>query len=84
MSLFIRCSSKIKSSKCEAHLAGARAVAVAVLLAAGQGRLLQGLDLVLREETGIPAIVAEDPLLAVVAGVGMVLEDLDRYRGLLF
>ena len=43
-----------------------------------------GLDKVLREETGIPAIVAEDPLLAVVNGVGIVLEDLDRYRGLLF
>ncbi len=50
----------------------------------GGGGNLAGLDLVMREETGIPAIVAEDPLLAVVNGVGMVLEDLDRYRGLLF
>jgi rod shape-determining protein MreB len=50
----------------------------------GGGAQIAGLDKVLREETGIPVIVAEDPLLAVVNGVGMVLEDLERYRGLLF
>ena len=50
----------------------------------GGGAHLAGLDLVLREETGIPVIVAEDPLLAVVNGTGSVLEDLPRYRGLLF
>jgi rod shape-determining protein MreB len=54
------------------------------LVLVGGGGNLAGLDLVLREETGIPAIVAEDPLLAVVNGVGMVLENLERYRGLLF
>ncbi|MBX2812445.1 MAG: rod shape-determining protein [Myxococcales bacterium] len=54
------------------------------LVLVGGGASLAGLDKVLREETGIPAIVAEDPLLAVVNGVGHVLEDLDRYRGLLF
>lgn len=54
------------------------------LVLVGGGAHLAGLDLVLREETGIPAIVAEDPLLAVVNGVGVVLEDLDKYRGLLF
>ncbi len=50
----------------------------------GGGAQIAGLDKVLREETGIPVIVAEDPLLAVVNGVGNVLEDLERYRGLLF
>jgi rod shape-determining protein MreB and related proteins len=50
----------------------------------GGGAQIAGLDKVLREETGIPVIVAEDPLLAVVNGVGIVLEDLERYRGLLF
>lgn len=54
------------------------------LVLVGGGGHLAGLDLVLREETGIPAIVAEDPLLAVVNGVGIVLEDLEKYRGLLF
>ncbi|MEM1025145.1 MAG: rod shape-determining protein [Myxococcota bacterium] len=50
----------------------------------GGGAMLRGIDTLLREETGIPAMVAEEPLLAVVNGVGIVLEDLDRYRGLLF
>jgi len=54
------------------------------IVLAGGGASLSGLDLVLREETGIPVFVAEDPLLAVVTGVGMVLDDLERYRGLLF
>lgn len=50
----------------------------------GGGAGLAGLDLVMRERTGIPVIVAENPLHAVVNGVGVVLENLDRYRGLLF
>ncbi|MBK8014265.1 MAG: rod shape-determining protein [Deltaproteobacteria bacterium] len=50
----------------------------------GGGAHIRGLDVVLREETGIPVIIAEDPLLAVVNGAGMVLDDLERYRGLLF
>lgn len=50
----------------------------------GGGALLSGVDRVLRESTGIPAIVADNPLRAVVKGVGMVLEDLDTYRNLLF
>jgi rod shape-determining protein MreB len=50
----------------------------------GGGASLAGLDIVIREETGVPVFVAETPLLAVVDGVGMVLEDLERYRGLLF
>lgn len=54
------------------------------IVLAGGGASLAGLDLVLREETGIPVFVAENPLLAVVTGVGMVLDDLERYRGLLF
>lgn len=54
------------------------------LVLVGGGAKLKGLDLVLREKTGIPAIVAEEPLHSVVNGVGMVLEDLNRYRGLLF
>ena len=54
------------------------------LVLVGGGANLKGLDVLFRDETGIPAVVAEDPLLAVVNGVGMVLEDLERYRGLLF
>jgi len=41
------------------------------------------LDNMIREEIGIPVMVAEDPLLAVVRGAGMVLEDLESYRPIL-
>ncbi|MBI4825353.1 MAG: rod shape-determining protein [Nitrospirae bacterium] len=47
------------------------------IILAGGGALLRGLDVLLREETGLPVIVAEDPLLAVVNGVGKVLDNID-------
>ena len=53
------------------------------LVLAGGGAHLAGLDNMIREEIGIPVMVAEDPLLAVVRGAGMVLEDVDSYRPIL-
>lgn len=50
------------------------------MVLAGGGALLKGLDLLLREETGLPVFVAEDPLSAVVMGAGKVLEELDMLR----
>jgi len=47
------------------------------IVLAGGGALLRGLDVLLKRETGLPVIVAEDPLRAVVKGVGKVLNDLD-------
>ncbi len=47
------------------------------IVLAGGGALLRGLDLLLKHETNLPVIVAEDPLCAVVNGVGKVLDDLD-------
>ena len=44
---------------------------------------LLGLLNMLREELGIPVFVAEEPLLAVVRGAGMVLEDLESYKHIL-
>ena len=44
---------------------------------AGGGALLPGLDGLLREETGLPVAVAEEPLLCVVHGVSHVLDDMD-------
>lgn len=47
------------------------------IIMAGGGALLHGLDTVLREETGLPVTVADDPLLSVVKGVGYLLEDFE-------
>ena len=46
----------------------------------GGGALLRNLDLRLREETGIPISVAEDPLSACVLGGGRILDDLELLR----
>ena len=48
----------------------------------GGGALLEGLDDVLRVETGLPVIVAEDPLTCVALGTGRALED-PAFRGVL-
>jgi rod shape-determining protein MreB len=53
------------------------------LVLAGGGAMLAGLDEVLREELGIPVVVSDQPLLAVVNGAGKVLEDLAQFRNLL-
>ncbi len=49
---------------------------------AGGGALLRNLDLLLREETGLPVMVAEDPMTCVVRGTGMALDQLDTLRGI--
>ncbi len=50
------------------------------IVLAGGGALLKGLDALLRDETFLPVIIADDPLCAVVNGVGKVLDDLDILR----
>ena len=50
------------------------------IVLAGGGALLKNLDKLLREETGLPIIVAESPLTAVVLGAGKALEELDLLR----
>ena len=44
----------------------------------GGGALLRDLDRLLAEETGLPVLVAEDPLTCVVRGSGMALERMDK------
>jgi rod shape-determining protein MreB len=46
----------------------------------GGGALLKNLDILLKEETGLPIIIADDPLSAVVLGSGMTLENLDLLK----
>jgi len=45
------------------------------IVLAGGGALIQGLDMLLREQTGLPIIVAEDPLSAVALGTGKTLDE---------
>ena len=41
----------------------------------GGGSLIRGLDILLRESTGLPITLAEDPLSAVALGAGKLLSD---------
>lgn len=52
------------------------------IILTGGGALLRGLDLRLREETGVPVTLAEDPLTSVVMGVGRMLDDFELMRKL--
>ncbi|HQQ73903.1 MAG TPA: rod shape-determining protein, partial [Pseudomonadales bacterium] len=44
----------------------------------GGGALLRDIDRLLMEETGLPVIIAEDPLSCVAKGGGKALEMMDR------
>jgi rod shape-determining protein MreB len=46
----------------------------------GGGALLRNLDKRMRDETGLPVVVAEDPLTSVVMGAGMMLTDFSLLR----
>ncbi len=50
----------------------------------GGGALLRDLDRLLMEETGLPVIVAEDPLTCVARGGGRALEMMDEHGGEIF
>ncbi|NQY48256.1 MAG: rod shape-determining protein [Colwellia sp.] len=50
----------------------------------GGGALLKDLDRLLMEETGIPVVVADDPLTCVARGGGKALEMIDMHGGDLF
>jgi len=50
----------------------------------GGGALLKYLDKVLREGTGLPVLIAEDPLSCVAFGTGKVLENLEELGHVLF
>jgi len=49
----------------------------------GGGALIRGLDRLLQHETNLPIHVDEEPLTCVVRGAGWVLDDVQKYRGVL-
>jgi rod shape-determining protein MreB len=50
------------------------------IVLAGGGAMLRNLDRMLREETGLPVVIAEDPLSCVVLGSGKVLDHIDLLK----
>jgi len=46
----------------------------------GGGALLKNLDTLLRYETGLPVVIADDPLSAVVLGSGKILDQLELFK----
>jgi len=49
----------------------------------GGGALIRGLDALLSQETGLPIHIDEDPLTCVVRGTGRILDDFEKFRGVL-
>ncbi len=49
----------------------------------GGGAMIRGLDALIARETGLPIHVDEEPLTCVVRGAGRVLDDFEKYRGVL-
>jgi rod shape-determining protein MreB len=47
------------------------------IVLAGGGALLQNIDVLIREETGLPITITDDPLSAVARGAGMALDQLN-------
>ena len=54
------------------------------IVLAGGGALLHGLDARWQHETGMPMVIAHDPLHAVAIGSGQSLEEFDALKGVLF
>ena len=50
------------------------------IVLSGGGALIRGLDQRLRADTGLPVVLADDPLAAVVLGTGRMLEDMELLR----
>jgi rod shape-determining protein MreB len=50
------------------------------MIISGGGALLRNLPVRISQETGVPCFLAEDPLLCVVKGTGMIMENLGLYK----
>jgi len=50
------------------------------IVVAGGGALLRGIDLLIGKETQLPVSIADEPLISVANGTGMVLRNIDFWR----
>lgn len=50
------------------------------MVISGGGALLRNIDALLLKSTGVPCVIAKDPLLCVAKGTGVVLDNLDIYK----
>ncbi len=50
------------------------------MIVSGGGALIKNIDELIAKSTGVPCFIAEDPLLCVAKGTGVVLENLDAYK----
>jgi len=50
------------------------------MIISGGGALLKNIDELIAQATGVPCFIAEDPLLCVAKGTGVVLENLEVYK----
>ena len=50
------------------------------MILSGGGALLRNISEKISQETGVPCILADEPLLCVAKGTGIVLENLDVYK----
>lgn len=53
------------------------------IVLSGGGGLLKNIDGLIRDETGLPVMVADDPLTCVVLGSGKALDQLDTLKGIM-
>ena len=72
------CFSAVKSALEQTPPELAADIAEKGMVLTGGGALLRDIDRLLMEETGLPVIVAEDPLTCVVRGSGMALEKMEK------
>ena len=50
------------------------------MIISGGGALLRNIDELIAQATGVPCFIAENPLLCVAKGAGVVLENLEDYK----
>jgi len=54
------------------------------VLMTGGGSLLENMDRLLSEETGVPVCKAEDPMTCVARGTGQALEEMDELQDIIY